>query len=133
MNRASVQSIYEAFGRGDIPSILEKLADDVQWEVDGSTTDVPWLQRRQGREGALAFFQSLAALDFQKFEVTAVIEAGDRVIGLCNVEATVRATGKKYVENDEVHLWWFDGQGRVAAFRHRIDTHLQWQAFHGNA
>jgi ketosteroid isomerase-like protein len=132
MNLQTVQSIYAAFGRGDIPFILEQLAPDVQWEVDGSTTDVPWLKRRDGREGALAFFQSLAALDFQKFEVSGVFEIGDRVIGLCNVEATVRATGKKYVENDEVHLWWFDGEGRVTAFRHRIDTHLQWKAFHGS-
>lgn len=132
MNILSVQSIYAAFGRGDIPFILEQLAPDVQWEVDGSTTDVPWLQRRVGREGALAFFQSLAALEFQKFEVTGVYAIGDRVIGLCNVEATVRATGKKYVENDEVHLWWFDGEGRVTAFRHRVDTHLQWKTFHGN-
>jgi ketosteroid isomerase-like protein len=28
-NSQAVQSIYEAFGRGDIPAILDALADDV--------------------------------------------------------------------------------------------------------
>ena len=31
-NLATVQSIYEAFGKGDVPSILDTLADDVEWE-----------------------------------------------------------------------------------------------------
>jgi ketosteroid isomerase-like protein len=32
-NLATVQSIYEAFGKGDIPAILEVLADDIEWEA----------------------------------------------------------------------------------------------------
>jgi len=28
----TVQRIYEAFGAGDVPAILELLADDVEWE-----------------------------------------------------------------------------------------------------
>ncbi len=131
-NVETVQAIYQAFGRGDIPAILEKLADDVVWEAGEISTDIPWLQRRDGREGALAFFQSLAALDFTKFEVTAVLESGSRVVGLCNVEATLRETGRKFAEPDEVHLWWFDDAGRVTAFRHRVDTHLQWKTYHGS-
>jgi ketosteroid isomerase-like protein len=30
---ATVQGIYEAFGKGDVPAILEVLADDVEWEA----------------------------------------------------------------------------------------------------
>jgi ketosteroid isomerase-like protein len=30
-NVATVQSIYEAFGRGDIPAILDRISDDVIW------------------------------------------------------------------------------------------------------
>jgi ketosteroid isomerase-like protein len=29
----TVQGIYQAFGRGDIPSILATVADDVAWEA----------------------------------------------------------------------------------------------------
>ena len=28
----TVQRIYEAFGAGDVPAMLELLADDVEWE-----------------------------------------------------------------------------------------------------
>lgn len=131
-NVETVQAIYQAFSRGEIPAILEKLDENVAWEVGGTSTDVPWLQRRDGREGALAFFQSLAVLDFTKFEVTGVIEAGNRVIGLCDVEATMRETGRKFAETDEVHIWWFNDAEQVTAFRHRVDTHLQWMTLHGS-
>ena len=30
-NAATVASLYEAFGRGDIPFILDHLADDCKW------------------------------------------------------------------------------------------------------
>ena len=31
-NLTTVTAIYEAFGKGDIPTILEHMAPDVQWE-----------------------------------------------------------------------------------------------------
>ena len=31
-NLATVRGIYAAFGRGDIPAILDALAEDVEWE-----------------------------------------------------------------------------------------------------
>ena len=31
-NVTTVNKIYEAFGRGDVPSILSCLADDVAWD-----------------------------------------------------------------------------------------------------
>jgi ketosteroid isomerase-like protein len=33
-NLDSVKAIYDSFGRGDIPAILDQLADDVQWDQD---------------------------------------------------------------------------------------------------
>jgi ketosteroid isomerase-like protein len=33
-NLESVQAVYEAFGRGDVPAILGALADDVEWDQD---------------------------------------------------------------------------------------------------
>ena len=33
-NAATVAAIYEAYGRGDLPSILDRLADDVSWDAD---------------------------------------------------------------------------------------------------
>ena len=127
----SIQAIYEAFGRGDIPAILARLSENVEWEYGVNTTDVPWLQPRRGRDGAAQFFQSLAALDFRDFRVTFIAGSGDTVVALCDVEAVVRETGKTFVEADEAHVWYFGADGLVSRFRHRVDTRQQWLAYHG--
>ena len=33
----TVQKIYEAFGKGDVPAILGHLSDDADWEYGAST------------------------------------------------------------------------------------------------
>jgi ketosteroid isomerase-like protein len=42
-NLKTVQDIYAAFGAGDIPAILAKLAPDVDWEYGQGLSQVPWL------------------------------------------------------------------------------------------
>lgn len=52
-------AIYEAFGRGDIPTILSHMADDIKWEQWADNTaqqaGVPWLQARHGKAGPRIF------------------------------------------------------------------------------
>ena len=43
-------------------------------------------------------------------------------------DAAVRQTGKRIFEQDEVHIFYFDNQGKVIRFRHRADTHQQFEA-----
>ena len=131
-NVDTVRGVYEAFGRGDVAAILAKLASDVEWEYGVNSTDVPWLQPRRGRDQVAGFFQSLAAIDFHAFQPTALLESGPLVVSLVTFEGTVRATGRRLVEVDEVHIWRFSGDGQVTQFRHRADTHQQWTAFHGS-
>jgi hypothetical protein len=126
-----VQRIYEAFGRGDVPVILEHLAEDVEWEYGANSTDVPWLQPRRGRAEVGQFFASLAGLDIRKFQPKTLLAAGDTVVALIDLEATVRATSRQVVEEDEVHVWHFGADGRIRRFRHRVDTHQHWAALHG--
>ena len=45
----TVQQIYQAFGRGDVPAILDHLADDVDWECGPVSTDVPTARFGQWR------------------------------------------------------------------------------------
>ena len=121
-NLQTTQNIYAAFGRGDIPAILDTLSEDVEWEYAATSNNAPWLKRGRGREGAGAFFASLAGMDIQRFGVNSIL-AGDKVtVALVNIEFTVKATGKRVVEEDEVHIWHFDERGKVARFRHRVDT-----------
>lgn len=118
----TVQRIYAAFGAGDVESILAALADDVEWEYGPETADVPWLRHRRGRGEVPAFFSALQELEIHRFRPTAVLGSGAVVVALVDLEATVRATGVRITEPDEVHIWYFNEAGLVQKFRHRVDT-----------
>jgi ketosteroid isomerase-like protein len=121
-NRDRVQAIYEAFGRGDVPSILEAVSDDVDWEYAGATDQVPWLVHRRGRAGVGKFFEALGALDIKRFVPHTLLAAQDTVVALIELEATVKTTGKAIDNPEEIHVWHFDRAGKVVRFRHALDT-----------
>jgi ketosteroid isomerase-like protein len=123
---ATVQSLYEAFGRGDVPAILEYLAEDVAWErwdspLSAAEAGIPYLQPRTGRAEVTGFFEALGGLEFHAFETYAFLESGDKVAVQVRIDVTVKGSGKR-VQDDEVHLWTFNAAGKVAAFRHYADT-----------
>jgi uncharacterized protein len=123
-NTKTVQRIYEAFGRGDIPAILAELADDVVWEnVPGSAQEagVPWLTRREGRESVAGFFTALGGLDHHRLEPQNFLAGGDQVAVVFALDVTARETGVRF-QDEEIHLWTFGPHGRVIGFRHVCDT-----------
>ena len=125
-NIAIVQNIYAAFGRQDVPAILGALREDVDWEFGREDVGAPWLAPGHGHAAAVAFFQSLGEnLDFKRFEVLSIMADGDWVVALCVVEAVHRTTGKRLYEACEPHVWRFDAEGRVAAYRHGADSYHQ--------
>jgi hypothetical protein len=50
-----VHELYAAFGRGDVPAILDQLTDDVVW-YDPGAPEVPHAGRYRGREGVGSLF-----------------------------------------------------------------------------
>jgi uncharacterized protein len=130
-NLTTVQEIYAAFGKGDVPAILDRLTDSVEWEYGAGTTEIPWLKERHGRAGAAEFFASLSVLDIHKFLPKTFLEGPDLVVVLLELEASVKSTGKRIVEEDEVHIWYFDDKYRVTRFRHRVDTQQHLAAYRG--
>ena len=50
-NIKTIQRVYEAFGRGDVATILDALADDVDWASDTSSTVAPWYGVKHGKAG----------------------------------------------------------------------------------
>jgi ketosteroid isomerase-like protein len=121
-NAATVREIYEAFGRGDIPAIIDRLSDDVDWEA-GRTEDygVPWLRAGRGKEHVLSFFETLGAIDIKHFQPTTIAGSGNTVLALLELEAVVQATGRD-VNDLEIHVWTFHPDGLVASMRHIVDT-----------
>jgi ketosteroid isomerase-like protein len=119
-NIDTVKEIYAAFGSGDIPAIIDRLDEDVEWESAIPVPGVPWLQTRRGRDEVPAFFESLAPLTFQRFEPHTFFESGDKVFVLIALE--IASHGKNYKFPIEGHLWQFNSAGKVAKFDHVTDT-----------
>lgn len=126
-NVKTVQGMYEAFGRGDIPAIMDLMADEVEWEQwDATTTGqeagVPWLMRRSGKEGVAGFFQAVAdGLEFHSFQPMNIMEGGNQVAATISIDATAKETGERF-SDEEIHLWTFDDAGKIAGLRHYVDT-----------
>ena len=123
-NVETVKGMYEAFGRGDVPSIVDHMSLDVDWDY-AQTVDVPWLRHRRGREGVREFFGAVAeGIEFRSFRVKEVFAApgGDVVVALVDVDAVAKKTGKPIREEDEIHLWRFGADGKVVRFRHSVDS-----------
>ncbi|MEZ4860364.1 MAG: nuclear transport factor 2 family protein [Caldilineaceae bacterium] len=125
-NLTTVRAIYEAFGKGDVPTILEQMAPDVQWETwadnRAQQAGVPWLQVRQGKEGVLDFFQYLGAeMQVTDFQVLSFMEGGNQVAVEFVIEANMPALGTHF-RDEELHLWTFNAEGKVTRLRHYTDT-----------
>ena len=126
---ATVRSLYEAFGRGDIAVIIDAVADDVEWEAGAVDHGLPVLTPGRGKAHVAAFFQQVAELDFKRFEPKLLFGSGDHVMAVIGTEFLVPATGRSVSEEAEGHLWTFGPDGKVVAFRHYVDTlqhHRAW-------
>jgi ketosteroid isomerase-like protein len=136
-NIGTVQGMYEAFGRGDVPAILEQMADDVSWEaweVENTAQEagVPWVLPRSGREGVTEFFRDIAeGLEFHNFEPVNLLEGGNQVAATIRIDFTVKATGERR-QDEEIHLWTFGPDGKVTGMRHYIDTAKHIKAVKGS-
>ena len=118
-NLATIKEIYEAFGRGDVPVILSKLADDVEWEKwddnFAQQADVPYLRHRQGPQAVVGFFQEIAKIGIKQFRILSVMEGANQIAAEIELETAS-------FDDQEIHLWTFDDEGKVTRFRHYIDT-----------
>jgi uncharacterized protein len=131
-NIQTVKDVYAAYAAGDLEAVLARLSEDVDWENSGGVTDVPWLTRQTGHAGATRFFEAVGLLQVNYFHPKAFFESENVVVVLVDEDVTVKSTGRKIQECDQVHLWTFDGRGTIVRHRQRVDTHLNWTAFHGH-
>jgi ketosteroid isomerase-like protein len=122
--KAAAADIYAAFGRGDIPALLDYLAEDVAWEHWAAWTphqaEVPWLLPRTGKAGALEFFQIIGPWTISDFQVLDLMVGERQVSAQIVIEA--RLPNGASFRDEEMHLWTFNEAGKVSRFRHYVDT-----------
>lgn len=124
-NADTVGSLYNAFQAGDIAFILDQLVDDVAWDADWAANTaqqagVAHMRARTGPAEVAEFFALLSEWKFEDFTVLDIVGARGQVVAEVQVDAVLPNGGR--IVDQELHLWSFDGQGRVTRFRHYGDT-----------
>jgi ketosteroid isomerase-like protein len=89
-NTTVIKDAYAAFSRGDIPTLLTLIADDVVWMgVYGAASHVPTSGERRGKPAVAEFFEQVAAsVKFSQFEPKEFIATGDKVVALGHYAGT---------------------------------------------
>jgi ketosteroid isomerase-like protein len=99
-----VLSLYDAFNRGDIATILGSLSADVEW-IDEGPAVVPFAGTYRGTAEVGQFFGKLAtSTAFDEFVVDASVAEGDRVVVLGHFTARNKANGKS-LSTRYAHAW----------------------------
>ena len=120
-NVEMVKQMYAAFGRGDIPAILDHIAENVHWGYSVREV-VPWHAPIKGKANLPDFFSAFGAnTDVQAFEPKEFIHSGDHVVVALHIVFTVKRTGRK-VDMDQIHWWTFDRQGKAVRMVHFEDS-----------
>jgi ketosteroid isomerase-like protein len=115
-----IADLYAAFGRADIPYILERLSDDVQWGHSDSA-EIPYGGSYSGKEAVTRFFGKIdGAVEMKSFEPRTYLASGDEVITTGVWSGVARATGKPFASQWAHRFLVKDG--RVTYFQGFEDT-----------
>lgn len=112
-----VHSAYAAFGRGDIPALVELLDDAVQWS---SPRTLPQGGEFSGKEGVLEFFQGVGgAWESLDIDVESVGDLGAGLVtAVVHGSGSLRAGGP--AEYGATHAFTLE-DGKITSFREYVD------------
>ncbi|MBM3577486.1 MAG: nuclear transport factor 2 family protein [Alphaproteobacteria bacterium] len=120
-NCSFIRSLYAAFGRGDVKTILDNVDPSIEWISNGDANAIPWSGRRKGVAGTAYFFKSLSEnLDFEIFEPRDFFDAGDTVIVIGRTRARLKSNGGVF-DCAWAHVFTVKN-GKLSRFREFYDT-----------
>jgi uncharacterized protein len=133
-NITIISDLYAAFGRGDLDAMLAPLAGDVSWDADWADlasprTGIGVFAPRHGIDGAREFFALLGTFGVHDFQVLDLMASQDQVVAQIVIELTYPGGGR--VRDEELHLWRFNADHKIAALRHYTDTVKHIAAWNG--
>jgi ketosteroid isomerase-like protein len=104
-----VQSLFDAFNRGDLDFILARVAPDCRWVAPGQ--GIPNAGVYTGPSGAAEFFRIMGETEeIVRFEVNEYFTNGDDVVALIHEEIRSRKTGKPAETNGAMVFRIRDGK-----------------------
>jgi ketosteroid isomerase-like protein len=119
-NLETVRKGYEAFGRGDLDTLLGLFDENIEWVTPGPS-DFPLAGTRRGRQQVADFFGVLdGVLEIQEFAPKTFLADGDKVVVLGVDTSRVKASGT-VISSDWAHVYTFKG-GKIVAFQEYTDT-----------
>jgi uncharacterized protein len=117
-----MQDLYDAFGRGDIPTVLGAMDPDIEWsEAEGN----PYKPDGKAWRGPDAVLNNLfinLGTEFDGFTVhpEEFYDAGSVVVVEARYTGTYKETGKS-LDAQVCHVWKIR-DGKVASFQQYVDT-----------
>jgi hypothetical protein len=115
-----VKAAYAAFGRGDIPAVLEFVSDDIDWTFRGAK-GMPYTGNYRTKRDVAKWFASIPeADDIQAFEPREFLAGGDSVTVL-GWEKTRAVPSGRVFEAEWVHVFTVR-DGLVVRFWGMYDT-----------
>jgi ketosteroid isomerase-like protein len=126
-NIAATQQLFEAFGAGDIPGILEYVNDDIVIEFYGPSV-IPYAGTYAGRDDARRFFETvLSSVEINQFEPQEMLADADKVVVTGHLNLKAISTGG-VIDSDFVHVITLQDQ-KWSRFRDFMDTAVAQAAF----
>jgi uncharacterized protein len=120
-NLDKIKAVYDAFAKGDIPSVLEILSADIDWtEAEG----FPYAGTYHGPRAVLEGVFMRLGTEWQGFAAVPheFIDGGDTIVALGKYSGVYKAT-KKSFSADFAHVWKLR-EGKAVRFVQYVDTLL---------
>jgi ketosteroid isomerase-like protein len=93
-NVSLIQKMFEAFGRGDIRTILDSCAADCEFYYPGPAI-IPYAGTKKGRAEIQSHFDAiLGTQSNQNLRIDQFVAQGDTVVAIGLYKAVVNSTGK---------------------------------------
>lgn len=120
-NVALVRAIYAAFGAGDVPGVVARMAPGIEWNEAES---FPYADGNpyRGPDAILGGVFARLGSEWDGFAAVPeeFLDAGDAVVVLGRYRGTFKATGRA-LDAQMVHVWRIEG-GKAARFQQYTDT-----------
>ena len=121
-NVSLLKDLYDAFGRGDIPTVLGAMSPDIRWHLAEGNPYMPSGEAWIGPEAVLNNLFIKLGTEWDGFSVHAKSfrGAGDSVIVEARYTGTYKATGKS-MDTQVCHIWDVK-EGKVTRYQQYMDT-----------
>ncbi len=118
-NKEMVKATWTAFGKGDLKTAFDNIADNVSWLIPGNIAGVSGVKR--GKDEILKFMGSVGAVmpEGMHSEITRAYADGDTVV--LELTSKAKVSNGKFYENEYCFVFEIEN-GKIRRIREYTDT-----------